>query len=424
MPISNSTDRFNGVIASLAMKVPCVVASNANLTLEGAQTVNGIAVTTGDRVLVMAQTNPVENGIYDVTSTAWDRAADFDGNRDVTTDTLVVAGVLAGTPIMYHVTSALPITIGSSSIVWAEYLNPGGLGGQNLNAVTTVGDDTLGNDIVISKFGLAPTLYLKDSQHLKATSVGDIVWIDSADAEAASIRLGSGAMDYKVTASYSFGIGNNNALTIQDNIVRVNTDSGGFFEVRDDVGSNFRTTMSSDGPNFISAATVGGDPDRYLWQPVVAGEGLSHMYYEQAAARVDIAGYGQSWIKDDAPNIPMYTDDTGVDQIMDPSVSDVIGVVASRVGLIGDKGKTVSFSGATAAQSLTIPANASVAHRIGTFLAWDNSGSVDISIAINSDTLTWADDNSVGTRTLAAGGYAVAQKITATTWKIAGKQIT
>ena len=396
MPISNSTDRFNGVIASLAMKVPCVVASNANLTLEGAQTVNGIAVTTGDRVLVMAQTNPVENGIYDVTSTAWDRAADFDGNRDVTTDTLVVAGVLAGTQIMYHVTSALPITIGSSSIVWAEYLNPGGLGGQNLNAVTTVGDDTLGNDIVISKFGLAPTLYLKDSQHLKATSVGDIVWIDSADAEAASIRLGSGAMDYKVTASYSFGIGNNNALTIQDNIVRVNTDSGGFFEVRDDVGSNFRTTMSSDGPNFISAATVGGDPDRYLWQPVVAGEGLSHMYYEQAAARVDIAGYGQSWIKDDAPNIPMYTDDTGVDQIMDPSVSDVIGVVASRVGLIGDKGKTVSFSGATAAQSLTIQANASVAHRIGTFLAWDNSGSVDISIAINSDTLTWADDNSVG----------------------------
>ena len=310
--------------------------------------------------------------------------------------------------------------------MWAEYLNPGALGAQNLNAVTTVGNDTLGNDIIISKFGSAPTLRFKDSQNLVAAALGSLIFSDSADVEACSVTMAAGALSYRVVAtkSHTFMIGNNTAMTIQDNVVRVNTDSGGFFEVRDDIGSNFRTSMSSDGPNFISAATVGGDPDRYLWQPVVAGEGLSHMYYEQAAARVDIAGYGQSWIKDDTPNIPMYTDDTGVDQIMDPSVSDVIGVVASRVGLIGDKGKTVSFSGATAAQSLTIPANASVAHRIGTFLAWDNSGSVDISIAINSDTLTWADDNSVGTRTLAAGGYAVAQKITATTWKIAGKQLT
>ena len=82
MPISNSTDRFNGVLASLAIKVPCVVASDVDLVLSGEQTVNGIAVTTNDRVLVMSQTDATENGIYDVTSTAWNRSADFDGNRD------------------------------------------------------------------------------------------------------------------------------------------------------------------------------------------------------------------------------------------------------------------------------------------------------------------------------------------------------
>ena len=33
----------------------------------------------------------------------------------------------------------------------------------------------------------------------------------------------------------TFDIGANNAMTLQNNIVRVNTDSGGFFEIRDDI---------------------------------------------------------------------------------------------------------------------------------------------------------------------------------------------
>lgn len=34
---------------------------------------------------------------------------------------------------------------------------------------------------------------------------------------------------------------------------------------------------------------------------------------EIAAARTDYAGYGQFWVKDDAPNIPKFTDDAGTD---------------------------------------------------------------------------------------------------------------
>jgi hypothetical protein len=57
-------------------------------------------------------------------------------------------------------------------------------------------------------------------------------------------------------------------------------------------------------------------------------------------------------------------------------------------------------------------------------IAFDNTGSVSYSIAITTDTLRFAADNTTGTRTLAAGGYAVAQKVTATEWKIAGSGIT
>lgn len=91
MGLNQSEDRFNGVIASLAIKAPCKTVTDGvgNILLEGEQTINSIAVVVDDRVLVMEQTDPVENGIYNVRTSTWDRAADWDGNRDVVKGTLV-----------------------------------------------------------------------------------------------------------------------------------------------------------------------------------------------------------------------------------------------------------------------------------------------------------------------------------------------
>lgn len=117
MAVSNSTDRFNGVIASLAIKAPCVAVALVNLTLSGEQTVNGVAVVAGDRVLVIGQTNATENGIYDASSSAWARAADWDGNRDVVSGTFVtVADQNVGRNPYYQVTTANPITIGTTAV--------------------------------------------------------------------------------------------------------------------------------------------------------------------------------------------------------------------------------------------------------------------------------------------------------------------
>ncbi len=115
--VASKKYRVDSFIAALAIKAPCIAVSNTNLTLSGQQTVNGIAVVAGDRVLVKDQTNPIENGIYDVETSAWGRAADFDGNRDVTRGTLVtVTAVNAGSNPYYQVSSANPITIGVSAI--------------------------------------------------------------------------------------------------------------------------------------------------------------------------------------------------------------------------------------------------------------------------------------------------------------------
>lgn len=52
------------------------VATTANITLSGTQTIDGIAVVAGDRVLVKDQTTASQNGIYVVAAGAWARSAD------------------------------------------------------------------------------------------------------------------------------------------------------------------------------------------------------------------------------------------------------------------------------------------------------------------------------------------------------------
>lgn len=60
----------------LDVKPSCRAATTANITLSGTQTIDGVAVVAGNRVLVKDQTNTTENGIYVVSSGAWTRALD------------------------------------------------------------------------------------------------------------------------------------------------------------------------------------------------------------------------------------------------------------------------------------------------------------------------------------------------------------
>lgn len=54
------------------------VATTANITLSGTQTIDGIAVVAGDRVLVKDQSTASANGIYVVAAGAWSRSTDAD----------------------------------------------------------------------------------------------------------------------------------------------------------------------------------------------------------------------------------------------------------------------------------------------------------------------------------------------------------
>ena len=91
--------------------------------------------------------------------------------------------------------------------------------------------------------------------------------------------------------------------------------------------------------------------------------------------------------------------------------------------VIGDAGKHIYVN--TSGQTITIPANASVAYPIGTaitFVAGPSASSVIIAIA--TDTMYLVGAGTSGSRTLAAYGTATAIKVAATTWFINGSGLT
>jgi hypothetical protein len=112
-----STDRRVGVNAGLALKAPVRASTTANITLSGEQTLDGVAMLAGDRVLVKNQANSIENGIYDVSTGAWTRSLDFNGTRDVITGTRVFINegtTLAG--LIYSVATTGAIAPGTTPI--------------------------------------------------------------------------------------------------------------------------------------------------------------------------------------------------------------------------------------------------------------------------------------------------------------------
>lgn len=184
MGLSQTTDRFNGVVASLAIKVPCKAVAIANSSLVGSQNVNGVAVTGGDRVLCVAQTDPVANGIYVVDSTsAWARAPDMDGNRDITTDSIVVcnrSGVQS--PIVYYMTSAVPLIIGEDANDWEVLIDPdvaGGIIPTHTGEVT--GDTDLSLDVTA----------ITNQTDVVADSADDVAIHDDSDGLIKKVNLSS-----------------------------------------------------------------------------------------------------------------------------------------------------------------------------------------------------------------------------------------
>jgi uncharacterized cupin superfamily protein len=132
----------------LDVKQSARVATTANITLSGTQTIDGVAVVAGDRVLVKNQSTASQNGIYEATAGSWSRASDADSNVKVTTGlfTFVSEGTV-NADSGWVLTTNDNITLGTTSLAFAQFSGAGqitaGTGltknGNTIDAVGTAG---------------------------------------------------------------------------------------------------------------------------------------------------------------------------------------------------------------------------------------------------------------------------------------------
>ena len=166
---SNSTDIANKayvdtVAQGLDTKASVVAGTTANITLSGAQTIDGIAVVATDRVLVKNQTAPADNGIYIASATAWSRAPDMDTWAEVPGAYVFVetGSTLADTG--WVCTSDAGGTIGVTAITWAQFSGAGSgvssitFGSTGLTPATaTTGAVTVAGTLALTNGGSGQT---------------------------------------------------------------------------------------------------------------------------------------------------------------------------------------------------------------------------------------------------------------------------
>lgn len=108
-------------LAKLDNKQSVRAATTANIALVGAQTIDGVAVVAGDRVLVKNQTQARENGVYVAANGAWVRAKDADSSAKVTPNMIVAVevGATQADTIWQLITDGV-IVVGTTALTFKD----------------------------------------------------------------------------------------------------------------------------------------------------------------------------------------------------------------------------------------------------------------------------------------------------------------
>jgi hypothetical protein len=115
----------DSVAQGLDVKGSCRAATVANITLSGAQTIDGVAVIAGDRVLVKDQSTAANNGIYVVAAGSWSRAADADTWAELVGAFTFVEDGTVNDNSGWVCTSAPGGTLGVTAVVFEQFSGAG-----------------------------------------------------------------------------------------------------------------------------------------------------------------------------------------------------------------------------------------------------------------------------------------------------------
>ena len=241
----------DSVAQSLDVKDSVVVATTGNGTLSSAyangQTVDGVTLTTGDRILLKDQTNQVQNGIYNVNASGSpSRATDMASNANAAGAFVFVEKGTVNADNGFVCTADTAV-VGTNNLTFSQFSGAGQItAGDGLDkSGNTLSLDLKANSGVVisstelaldlSASSIAGTLAVSDGGTGATTATAALTnlgfsnygktLIDDADAAAARTTLGLGSISTQAANSVAITGGSIQNLTTFDGI----TIDGGSF---------------------------------------------------------------------------------------------------------------------------------------------------------------------------------------------------
>jgi hypothetical protein len=383
----------DSILSNIQWKNKVVAATTGNITLSGTQTIDGIAVIAGDRVLVKNQSTASQNGIYIVSAGSWTRSTDANTAGLIYGATM---GVLSGTANANHQftnSTPNPITLGTTGINFVDttggtsYVNGDGmlLTGNSFSVDTSVvrttgaqtlaGVKTFSNTPVFSTMTAGSVLFAGVSGQLSQDNT-NFFWDNT------NKRIGLGT---NTPASRLNVVGN----TSEPNLVLKNASStpGNSIEIRS--AADVILSAFNNNGDLLFTPTTNGIKDltnnNYFLEFTGVASGINHFGITNA-------------VTGSSPSINSLG--------TDPNINFTINPKGTGYSILGGTQATKIASGTTAQEpgqaSQSTPVNGMLRYDVTTnkFRGYQNSAWVDL---ISAGTITSLNGSSAATQTFVPG---------------------
>ncbi len=222
-----------------AARAATTVAGTLATSFENGDTVDGVVLATGDRILIKNQAAPAENGIYVVAASgAPARASDADAGAELVNATVYVSEGTANADTQWTCTTNAPITAGVTSLAFAQ--------------ISTAG-----------------TVFASAAEYRAGTEPAKALAPDQLWASAADVALTPGtnvALDLATGFNFTLAMGGNYTL---DNPTNTKPQSGVIEIVQDGTGSRtlaYGTSWEFAGGTAPVLSTAAGAKDLLFYQ--------------------------------------------------------------------------------------------------------------------------------------------------------------
>lgn len=199
----------DGLIQGLDVKESVRVAttsSDANNSLSTAyangQTLDGVSLATGDRVLIKDHATGTENGVYTVNASgAPSRASDFDSNAGISAGAFVFVEEGSNADQGFVLTNNGTVTIGSTSLTFSQFSGAGNITAANgvqkigsqvsIKLATSSGLTAGGAGLSIAAGGVTDAMMAASSVDLATDTVTNELTVDHGGTGLSTIPKGS-----------------------------------------------------------------------------------------------------------------------------------------------------------------------------------------------------------------------------------------